>query len=303
MEMISLTQSKSTALRGALCTIIGGIFWGFSGTCGQYLFSNFAITSLQLTCIRLTVSGLILLVISFFRRREQFFAVWKDPKDAALLAAFGVAGLMMCQYSYMTAISFSNAATATVLQTLSLVFIMLATCVTMRRRPNRLENISLLLALLGTYLLATGGDPRHMVLSRQGLFWGVTTAVAVTVYTLLPRRLLEKWDRIVITGWGMFIGGITLNLIARSWNSPVKLPVQGWLAMAVIILLGTVAAFTMFLQGIRDIGPVKSSMMASTEPVSATIFAALWLGTTFSVMDIIGFLCITATIFLLAKSE
>ncbi|MBQ7778669.1 MAG: EamA family transporter [Oscillibacter sp.] len=293
----------SPKLRGALCTIIGGVFWGFSGTCGQYLFSNFEITSLQLTCIRLTIAGLIMLAMAFCRRRDQFFAVWTAPKDAALLVAFGIMGLMMCQYSYMTAISYSNAATTTVLQTLNLVFIMLITCVTVHRWPNRVETFSLLLALFGTFLLATGGDPRHMVLSRQGLLWGLITAAAVTLYTLLPRRLLEKWDRTVVTGWGMLVGGITLNLIARSWNSPVKLPVQGWLAIAAIILLGTVAAFSLFLQGIRDIGPVKSSMMASTEPVSATVFSALWLGTTFSLTDIIGFLCITATIFLLAKSE
>lgn len=298
-----MTQSKSTALRGALCTIIGGIFWGFSGTCGQYLFSTFPITSLQLTCVRLTAAGLILLAMSFFRHRNRIFAVWKDPKDAAFLVTFGIAGLMLCQYAYMTAVAFSNAATATVLQTLNLVLIMLASCITVRRRPNRVESVSLLLALLGTYLLATGGDPRHMVLSRQGLLWGLITAAAVTLYTMLSRGLLEKHDRALVTGWGMLIGGITLNLIARSWNDPLRLPLQGWLAMAVIILLGTVAAFTMFLQGIHDIGPVKSSMMASTEPVSATIFAALWLGTSFSATDLIGFLCITATIFLLAKSE
>jgi drug/metabolite transporter (DMT)-like permease len=61
--------------------------------------------------------------------------------------------------------------------------------------------------------------------------------------------------------------------------------------------------FTLLMQGITDIGPVRASMLASTEPVSATILAVVWLNTTFAPTDFIGFAAIMATIFLLAKSE
>ena len=219
------------------------------------------------------------------------------------VVGYGVFGLMMCQYAYMTSISYSNAGTTTVLQTLSLVIIMLLTCLRLRRRPNRVETVALVLALLGTFLLATGGDPAHMVLSPQGLFWGLATAVAVTVYTLLPRRLLARWNREAINGWGMLIGGAILNLGARSWTLHTDLPLQGWLAVAAIVLFGTVLSFTLFMQGIQDVGPVKSSMLAATEPVSATVFSAVWLGTAFSAVDLMGFAAIIATIFLLARSE
>ena len=205
--------------------MLGGVCWGFSGTCGQYLFSRFGVSTLWLTCLRL------------------------------------------------------------------------------RRRPNRVETIALLLALFGTFLLATGGDPAHMVLSPQGLFWGLATAVAATVYTLLPRRLLSRWNREVVNGWAMLIGGVVLNLGARSWTFQVDLPLRGWLAVCAIVVFGTVLSFTLFMQGIRDVGPVKSSMLASTEPVSATVFSAVWLGTAFSTVDLLGFVAIIATIFLLAQPE
>ena len=75
------------------------------------------------------------------------------------------------------------------------------------------------------------------------------------------------------------------------------------IAVGAIVLLGTAAAFSLIMQGIVDVGPAKASMLASTEPVSATVFSALWLGTSFSATDLIGFAAITATVFLLAKSE
>ncbi|MHA5220503.1 DMT family transporter [Dysosmobacter sp.] len=298
-----MNETKSHLLRGSLCTMLGGVCWGFSGTCGQYLFTRYGVSSLWLTCLRLLSGGVIMLALAAVRHRRELLRIWRSPADAAMLVGYGVFGLMMCQYAYMTSISYSNAGTTTVLQTLSLVIIMLLTCLRLRRRPNRVETVALVLALLGTFLLATGGDPAHMVLSPQGLFWGLATAVAVTVYTLLPRRLLARWNREAINGWGMLIGGAILNLGARSWTLHTDLPLQGWLAVAAIVLFGTVLSFTLFMQGIQDVGPVKSSMLAATEPVSATVFSAVWLGTAFSAVDLMGFAAIIATIFLLARSE
>ena len=283
--------------------MLGGVCWGFSGTCGQYLFSRYGVSTLWLTCLRLLSGGVIMLALAAFRHRRELRDIWRSPGDAAMLVCYGVFGLLMCQYAYMTSISYSNAGTTTVLQTLSLVIIMLLTCLRLRRRPNRLETAALVLALLGTFLLATGGDPAHMVLSPQGLFWGLATAVAVTVYTLLPRRLLSRWNREAVNGWGMLIGGVIINLAARSWTFRVDLPLRGWLAVGAIVLFGTLLSFTLFMQGIRDVGPVKSSMLAATEPVSATVFSAVWLGTAFSAVDLMGFAAIIATIFLLSAPQ
>ena len=283
--------------------MLGGVCWGFSGTCGQYLFSRYGVSTLWLTCLRLLSGGVIMLALAAFRHRRELRDIWRSPGDAAMLVCYGVFGLLMCQYAYMTSISYSNAGTTTVLQTLSLVIIMLLTCLRLRRRPNRLETAALVLALLGTFLLATGGAPAHMVLSPQGLFWGLATAVAVTVYTLLPRRLLSRWNREAVNGWGMLIGGVIINLAARSWTFRVDLPLRGWLAVGAIVLFGTLLSFTLFMQGIRDVGPVKSSMLAATEPVSATVFSAVWLGTAFSAVDLMGFAAIIATIFLLSAPQ
>ena len=297
------TTQTSHTLRGVLCTTIGGVCWGFSGTCGQYLFSRFEISALWLTCVRLLAAGIILTLMAVPHHRREMTAVFHDRRDVVQLVCYGIFGLMLCQYSYMTAISWSNAATTTVLQNLSLVFIMLLACLRNRRRPNRREGLALILALAGTYIMATGGDPRHMVLSRQGLFWGLLTALAVTAYSILPRHLLPKWGREVVTGYGMLFAGVVLNLAARSWTYTVRLPWNGWLAVAAIVLVGSVLSFSLFMQGVADVGPVKSSMLAATEPVAATIFSALWLGTRFSPADLIGFALIIVTIFLLAKES
>lgn len=39
--------------------------------------------------------------------------------------------------------------------------------------------------------------------------------------------------------------------------------------MAVIVLLGTVGAFTLFIQGIALVGPVKAALLSCLEPLTA----------------------------------
>ena len=298
-----MNENKSHVLRGILCATTGGVCWGFSCTCGQYLFSQYGVSSLWLTCLRLLAAGLIMVLAALPKHHQAMRDIWKKPSEAALLVCYGILGLLLCQYAYMTAISWSNAATATVLQTLNLVLIMLLTCLRSRRKPTRVELAALVLALFGTFLLATGGDIHHMTITPMGLFWGLAAAGAVVSYTMLPRGLMARWGRQPITAMAMLIGGIVVNLAARSWRFQVQMPLPGWLAVGCIVLLGTVVAFSLIMRGIQDIGPVRTSMLAATEPLSATVFSALWLGTAFHAADLIGFAAIISTIFLLAKSE
>ncbi len=291
------------ALRGAVCSALGGVCWGFSGTCGQYLFSHYPVSSLWLTCVRLLVGGGLLTLLCLRRHRADVAAILRTPRDLAMLVLYGVAGLLLCQYAYMTGIAYSNAATTTVLQNLGLLLIMGYTCLRQRCLPTRREGAALVLALCGVYLLATGGDPRHMALSPLGLFWGLAAAAAVALYSLLPQKLLTRYDRSAVVGPGMLIGGIALNLFALGRMDAVSLPPDGWLAVAAVVLLGTAVAFTLIMQGIVDAGPAKASMLASTEPLSATVFSALWLGTRFSAADLVGFAAIIATVFLLTRAD
>nr|WP_296048704.1 EamA family transporter [uncultured Blautia sp.] len=66
-------------------------------------------------------------------------------------------------------------------------------------------------------------------------------------------------------------------------------------------MVGTALAFTLYLQGVSDIGSVKAGMIACVEPVSATVISALWIGTKFTAIDVAGLLAILAAVLLLAK--
>lgn len=294
-------MEKKAALRGMALTLIGGILWGFSGTCGQFLLQTKGLTTNWLVPYRLLLAGLTLLLICYMREGKKIFDIWRQ--DAVGILIFGVFGMSMCQYTFFNAIGASNAGTATVLQYLGPVLILIYMSVRNLQLPGKREILAIGLAVMGSYLLATHGNPKTMILSKEALFWGLLSAAALAVYTVQPGKLLARFGAATVTAWGMLIGGMLLCLLFRPWQIPTVVDQEVVIGMVAVILLGTVLAFSCYMEGVRCVGPKKASLYASVEPVSATIFSVVWMHNSFGRMDLVGFACVISTIFLLAVDK
>lgn len=289
--------------KGALLAFSGGVMWGLSGACGQYLFENKGATPNWLVPIRLTVAGIIMMIILALKHKTKIFDIWKNKKDAFSILIFAVFGMMMCQYTYFTTISYSNAGTATVLQYLGPAMIMFLICITEKRFPKPFELIAVFCALFGTFLLATHGKIGQMVINKQTLIWGLLAAVTLVIYTVQPGRLTIKYGTMMVMGWGMLLGGLPLCLIFKPWEVPVVFDFATLSALFAVVVIGAVISFNFYLEGVKLVGAAKGSLYACIEPVSATLFSVLWLKTEFQAIDLIGFAFIISTIIILSMTK
>lgn len=294
---------KQIKIGGVWAAVLGAVSWGFSGTASQFLFMNYDISPQWLTSMRMTLSGLVLTLICLLFDRTRFLSMPAHRRDFGQEILFAIAGLMFVQITYLTTIRYSNSATATVLQNLSVAMIAVCTAFFNRRMLSPLHTVSVLLALFGVFLLATHGDRKSMVLSPQALLWGLGSAVGVCTYSLLSAGLLARWPSRVVTAYGMLIGGIALGLLSGAFWMHPALDLSAVLVLILIVLIGTVGAFTLFIQSIGEIGPVKATLIGCLEPVSATVISVFWLGSRFSAIDLLGFACILATVFLFNRGK
>lgn len=295
-----IIMKKSNTALGIILSLTGGIFWGFSGSCGQYLFTYHGVSSEWLVPIRMIATGIILLSVCAVKNKSRIFDLWKTKSNALRMTAFTVFGLILCQYAYFTAIEHSNAGTATVLQYLSPAMILVFMCLKNKKAPAFAEVIAIILAVGGTFLIATGGNLSNFAITPTALIWGLLAAVFLVCYSLIPAKLLEISDTPTVLGWGMLAGGTVIMFVFRPWEimPVISLPLIG--AVSGIVILGTVLAYSFYLEGIRLIGATKASIISSIEPVAATVISALWLGTEFTFTDIIGFVMIISTVFIIS---
>jgi len=290
----------NTNFRGVIITIVGACGWGFSGACGQYLFENYNINAYWLTTVRMLSAGTILLAFNLFNERDKSLSILKNKRDLFRLVLFAFFGLLPAQLFYLLAISHSNAGTATVLQYIGPVLIMVYVCCKERRRPTKYESLALLCVIVGTTMLATGGDLGNLVLSKKALFYGLLSAVGFFLYSILPGDLTEKYGSKVVVGYAMIFNGFIMKEFIYREPMNLILNINAYLAIMGIVLIGTIGAFVLYLQGVLEIGASKASMIASIEPVSASLFAFLWLGTVFVKTDIIGISFITSAVLLVS---
>lgn len=294
---------KSIYVKGIVLALLAGILWGITGPLGQFLFDEKTITPEWLVTCRLIVSGIVILLGMFVKRRWEIFTIWKDKKDAVHMVIYSVAGMMAVQYSFFVAVEASNGGTATVLQYTNPVMIILYLALFQKVRPKSKEVAAVLLALAGIFLLSTNGNLHTLVITPKGLFMGLLCAVFTCFYSMLPRRLMEKYDEVMVCGWSMFIGGIVLAIWKNPWEVGAGADYQVWGLFGMLVLFGTVIPFIASLKAIMLAGPMYANVLASIEPVVASFLTFLFLGTTFGGFEILGFGCIILTIVMLSLNK
>lgn len=263
--------SSRKMITGVLATLVGGSFWGFSGTSASFLFDTYHVDTLWLMSVRQILAGLLFMAVVFTRDRARLVKLWTTPADRKQLLLFTAFGLLFNQFCYLSAVRLTNAGTATVLQCLQLVIIMGYACVTDRRMPRTREVIGIGLALGGTFLIATGGDPTSLNISPLGLAAGLMCAVSAACMAVIPAKILPEYGSPIVTGSAMLTAGV---------------------------VIGSFFAYMLYMQGVKDIGSVRASLIGTVEPVSATITSAVMLGTVFLPTDLIGFAMIIVMMFL-----
>ena len=289
-------------LKGFILAVTAAILWGVSGTFAQFLFQQRGVNVEWLITVRLLSTGSLLLLFAKFGQKTELTTIWRNQKDAMQVALFSITGMLAVQYTYFAAIKHSNAATATVLQYAGPVIIAVYLAFKYKRIPRPIEFVAIALAVLGTFLLVTHGDIHTLSISGIAFFFGIASAFALAIYTLQPIPLLAKYKSSLVIGWGMFVGGLVFCLVKAPWDVEGIWDLSAYLSTAFIIIFGTLIPFYAYLTAVKIIGGQKTSLLASAEPLSATILAVVWLNVSFSAMDWLGSICIISTIFLLSRN-
>lgn len=283
--------------KGLLCAIMGPVFWGVSGNVAEFLFGEPHITPHWLVGMRLVGSGILLLIWCMITQRKELMSVWRKPRTIGQLLAFGLFGVLVSQYTYFSAVKTSNAPTATIIQYSGPILIIVYLALRHRQLPRRVDVISIVMAVVGTYLLVTHGHWNSLAISPAGVWWGLGAGVGAALYTLLPRELLKVYNARIVTGWAMIFAGIVMfpTTLFQPWPAFTAVNVWGTLFVTVF---GTMGAYLLYIQSLKYLTPTTVGMLSVFEPLTATFVSILVFNTRFGVAEIVGAALVLLTTFL-----
>lgn len=287
---------------GTLITLVAGIAWGLSGVSGQYLIGRGMSVQL-ITSMRLMVSGLVLLGLCAVTARRNLLALLKNGRAVLAVCFFALFGLALNQLAYLQAIAYTNAATATVLQYLCPILVLAYTCLKDRQRPTGVEVISIVLAIVGTFFIATHGQLTELAITPLGLAWGLFSALTYALYIILPAQVIDQYGSLSVIGLGMLIGGLMVTFGLQTWQEPFQLDSGSMFGLVGIVGVGTIFAYTAFLKGVSMVGPVNGSLLASIEPIASVFFAVWLVNEQFYAIDFVGMLLILLAVLLISLKD
>ena len=288
-------------LRGMTLASLASSLWAVSGISGEILFKKFNFSSDWLVSTRTLISGILLFLIVIFIEKKSVLKPLKNKRDCAGIILFGTAGMYLVQYTYFKTIELSNVSFATILQFTAPFFIFIYESIKNKKIPAISTVILLFMTILGVIFIATKGNFSNLSISLEALLLGVISAIMIAFYSTYPKKLLKKYGSITVVGWGMIVGSIISNVIHPIWKIEGDVNTQSIIQVMIVVILGTSIAYLIYIASLNYISSSLAGILTAFEPVLAAILSVVFFGLKFSFIELIGFLLVFVSIFILEK--
>lgn len=279
---------------------MAGICWASSGVAVQGFFSHSDKTPMELTNIRMCTAGALMIAILFLRGKflKSFLRLKMKPHLIIHLALYGFFGVVMVQFTYFKAISIGGAAATTVILSSVPAMVVIWDSFYKKKFPRRAEILAVIFAMLGVFLLVTGGNPTKLLVPLSCVLWSLSSGAFFAFSMIFGKNLIaEKIDPTFMTSTGMFFGGLsTFALIDnKNWSPFFQSEVIFYVAW--IVIFGTAIAFLIFNAGLKFLTPEEAAITSTSEPASSVVISYFVFGTAFGLIESVGiFLVLLAII-------
>jgi drug/metabolite transporter (DMT)-like permease len=268
---------------GYAFTLGAAALFGINGTVST-LALQAGIPPTRLTALRCTGAaiGLVAVLAVASPRRLRV-----SRRELPFLAAFGVVGVALTQFLYYVAIGRLPVGIALVFEMTAPVFIALYVWLVRRENVRSRLWLALLLSLSGLVLVAQvwqGGGS----LDPLGVAAALVAALCLAAYYLMGERGTVTRDPVALTCWS-FVAAAVFWAVAAPWwrfdpavlgeRVPVSLggpALPLWVLVAWIVVLGAIAPFWLSIAALPHLSPTTAGLVATIEPVFASIVAWLW---------------------------
>ncbi|MDK2915326.1 MAG: hypothetical protein PWQ79_2241 [Thermococcaceae archaeon] len=272
-EVLISGKAQNTAMKRAELALLGvTVFWGF--TFPAMKVSLKYLPPVLFLAYRFGIASLLMLLI--FGRKALKRETLREGFILGLTLFFGH-GFQIVGLKYTTA---SNSAFIT---SLYVVFTPFIAYFMLGERVTRRDLTSLVLAVIGLYLISGAGTS-----IKYGDFLTLLCAISFAFQIVLVHKFGEK-DYLSLTFWQLFWNFIFSSLFTLAFEEPVfpKEPLP-WVGVLYTAVFATVIAFTVQLKYQRYTKAQRAALIYSSEPVFGSLAAYITLGETLSARGYLG---------------
>lgn len=281
----SKTFSK---FQGYFFILLAATLWGSIGPLAKLAFAQ-GVTPLEAAFYRAMFGWCFFFVHALVKRSIKI-----ELRELPLFFVFSFFCVTLFFLSYQLAVARVGASLASVLLYTAPAWVIVLARVFLGEKISPLKLIALALTLVGVYLISFSGKDVQVKINYLGIFFGLLSGFTYALYYILGKKILTHYNSFTIFTYILPLGCLPLFFFL-----PSTLPSNQ--ALFTLFCLGfatTYLAYLSYYQGLKYLEASKASMVATIEPVVASLLAFFFWGEVLSFTGYMGAVLILVAVVL-----
>jgi len=255
----------------------------------------------------LTAGGTFIAALLLNKIKNSDYMLLVDKKDVPtlfILALTGVTFFFTIQY---TGIQMASASLASIL--VCLLSPILISIISARMFNERLTTSQILgigIAAMGTFTVVMGGASNLQ--NNMAFFLGtlilLSTPFLWATYTLLGKKMMEKYSPFLVVAYVNILGGLCLvpfSLAENSFREISTLNFQEWSAILFLAFTCSLLGYFIWFHVMKQVRAAVTSSFMFAEPLITVLFATFFIREEMTPFTVIGGLLIFVGVYIVSR--
>lgn len=216
-------------------------------------------------------------------------------KDIKHILVFGLCGVSIFYFVYMTAVNLGGSALACVLLYTAPAWVVILSRIFFKETITKAKVISLILTLIGISAISFGKDAGTAgnPISTLALVFGLLSGLCYSLYYILGKYFSGRY-----TSANLFLYVFPIGFLGMlPWVDFTEKTPTAWLAIVLLVIVCTYGANSCYYLGLKYLEAGRAAIAATLEPVVTAVVAYFWWHEVFSAQSYAGsFLILSAVV-------
>lgn len=285
-------------LLSVICILAAGALWGMMGIFVRIL-TAWGFATVQITAMRILAAALSFLIFLLICDRSKLRICLKD---IWLFLGMGVGSVLLMSICYFSTMQRASLSVAAILLYTSPIFVMLMSVLFLKEKFTSQKLFALLFAFAGCICVTGIGGEQSI--SGLGIATGLLSGFSYALYSIFGAVALKKYHSYTVSAYAFFFaaaGELIIGDVPGICTKIADAPNAGIIAL-VILLMAVLTGFLPYLlytYGLQGVEASKAAIMATVEPMVATILGIVIFHEKMSLPSAVGIALILLAILIL----
>ncbi|MBP1875169.1 drug/metabolite transporter (DMT)-like permease [Ensifer adhaerens] len=281
---------------------VTALFWGGNSVAGKMAVGH--VSPMMLTTLRWVFALVIILVAMTPQIRRD----WQKIKQHWLqLLAYGVIGFTTFNALLYSALKYTSAINAVILQAGIPMLIFLFNFMLFRTRASIAQVIGFTVTLIGVLITAAHGEIASLM-QLEFNFGDALMIAACIVYAAYTVALRWKpamhWQSFIAApAFGALISAIPLLFWEIGNGTAIFPDMTGWIIVLYAAIFPSLMSQVLYVRGVEMIGANRAGLFINAIPVFGTLLSVMLIGETFHTFHLIALLLVLGGIAIAEKGR